>query len=189
MLPPVCAVFLVVAIGTLLLEWTVVAIIAGVLFVLVSALVGFIVTRQMLICENAVLTTSIVISESPVEILALVNMDTGFSEEPVLALKTIRYAKKIPCYVCRVGQVIPCVSSFQGEELETWDGFHPWPLSFATGDTNALQKNLDLLDADDIALLRDCIAREFLPEKPNQIRWLDEDKTEKTKTPPPLPPQ
>jgi len=154
-----------------LLQWTIPAVVSGLLFLAAMGLAIFVAGRIAEASENAVLTPSVVVSASPLRLLALANMNTGASDEPILAMKLVEFSR-IPRHSCEIGEVIPCVSVFRGDGLEKWDDFSPQPLSFATGDMAALQANTDLLDPGDIALLRKHVKEKSHPSELRELRWI-----------------
>ena len=166
---------LILAIMTLaigLLTSPVFSILTGIPFLLALVVLFLATKKQAQIYEQALLIPSLVVSSTPLQILALANMNTDATDKCIMALQLKQFSK-IPNHSGKVGEIVPCAAGFHGDDLDKWDNFSIHPLSFATGNIQALKDNVDTFESDEMDLLHQHIQRNEYPKEQRELLWIE----------------
>ncbi len=168
---------LLAAVTFVALSWLILAILTGILLIGEIWLLRFATTKQAEIYENALLTPGIIVTEKPIEVVVLANMNTGYTDGPIWATQLYRY-KQLPLTEIKKGGIVPCVSGFQGDEIEKYERFTAGPLSFATKDIEAIKRNSTRFEEDELKLLQTLVSNGNIPTEEGIIAWPESNSTD-----------
>lgn len=126
--------------------------------------------------KKYLLTPAMIVSQRPLEYIALVDMDAG-TGVPAYAIKR-EATPWLPCHSHEIGTLFPCVSSFHGTgESGRWSYFYPVPISFGTGDMEAIETCMERLGDDEFRLLQEAYESGNYPTDADDTFWLEEKRS------------
>ncbi|MCD6051691.1 MAG: hypothetical protein K0Q55_3100 [Verrucomicrobia bacterium] len=158
---------------TAYIQWWVLAGVLLVIWVPITIYLGLIFKYVPRLYKKCLLTPAMVVSQRPLEFIALVNMDAG-TGEPAYAIKR-EAVPLLPFHSHEIGTLFPCVSSFNGTgESGRWTYFSPVPISFGTGDAEVIEKCMDRLGDAEFAPLLEAYEHGNYPTDADETFWLDE---------------
>ena len=104
---------------------------------------------------SGALVPAIVVRTAPIELLALANVDCSEEDaglEAQWAYKRFS-VKRLPLHQVALGERVPCIALFGGEEDGRWTQFDPRPLCWATSDAAAIRRNTARIDGSEWEML------------------------------------
>ena len=114
------------------------------------------------IYKEGQLVPAVVVQLHPIELLALADMTipggSSRAHDAHWAYKRFR-VKKLPRHQLRVGELVPCVTSFQRREDGVFADFLPRPLAWATGSEATIKRNIARIDENEWGLLKQFMSR------------------------------
>ena len=121
--------------------------------------------------QSAHLIPGIVVKRDPLVIATMAPMSKAQDVSPVYALKRMKDSP-FPGDRFMDGERLTMVAKFTpGEHDDYWSNFHPFPLSWATGDHAELQRCENKIGDKEYEMLETAIAQGFLPDD-SSVRML-----------------
>ncbi|MEZ0608364.1 DUF3239 domain-containing protein [Fibrella sp. WM1] len=99
--------------------------------------------------ENGLLVPAIVTGTAPLTIAALANMQKDDSNEPVLWGVLKIEVNALPLHTKQVGEQVPCVALFSGDNKGYWAQLEPRPLSWATANEQVIHDAMTMIEPDE----------------------------------------
>ena len=97
---------------------------------------------------SGALVPAIVVRTSPIELLALANVDCSKEDADLDAQWAYKRfsVERLPVHRVELGERVPCMALFGGAKDGRWTRFEPRPLCWATSDAAAIRRNIARID-------------------------------------------
>jgi hypothetical protein len=108
--------------------------------------------------NSGLLTSAVIVNESPLYILALANLESTNPDKVTLGCQKLD-VKDLPGHTIRVGERIPCISMFGGSDGDLHANFEPRPICWATERTSDIEDAISKIEDDEWEILERLIVK------------------------------